>query len=367
MSYSLEDTQPRAPFEGDPINLTPTIRPEDSGSRGSCLVTVLVIAMLLAVAVVIVALSGLAGWTSGQRTANTNATATQNAAISDQFNHLPSDIAAQNLPIIDARLRWLETQAPSLPDLNGYVMTATALYNLALPTATPTPAPATEAAPTEAVTEDIAITPESNGGYDLAKILAQAQASMAASQWSDAVSYLDVILGADPNFQTQTVRTLMAQALNNYAMQLYNSNQPAEANLIVNRAEQFGPLANGLDYERYAAELFLTAQSAVGTGDPTAIHALQQVLALGPGRYYTQAQKLLYNMYVAQGDNYMATSNSCTAVGSYQQAINVLPSGVANSKLAAAQNACQNATPVATGAFTPIPGVAPVGQVSPPG
>src|SRR5579871_5485456 len=112
MSYSVDDTQPRSPFEGDPINLTPTIRPEDSAARGSCLVTLLVIAMMLGFALVIVALAGLAGWTSGQRVASTNATATQNYAIGDQVDHLPTDMAAQNLPIIKARLEWLETQSP---------------------------------------------------------------------------------------------------------------------------------------------------------------------------------------------------------------------------------------------------------------
>ena len=97
--------------------------------------------------------------------------------------------------------------------------------------------------------------------------------------------------------------------------------------------ETFGPLAEGLFYERYAAELYLTARAAVGTGSPTAINALQAVINLGPGRYYAQAQQLLYDAYVARGDAYIAQGDSCSAAFQYQSAASILSSGAANGKL----------------------------------
>jgi hypothetical protein len=370
MSYSIDDTQPRSPFEGDPINLQPTIRPDDEGGRsGSCLLNVVIGGMVLLVAVAIVALSAAAGWTYGQREANTHSIATQNAAVGDQVQRIQSDVDSGNTVVLKARIDWLATQTPGVPGIENYVMTATALYLNLLPTATLAPTAMPAATTEAAATEDVALTQEASGGYDLTSILSQAESAVASSQWQNAIDLLDVILGADPTFDSAHVNQLMSQALNSYALQLYNANQPAQANLIVTRARQFGSLADGLDYENMAADLYLTAQSAVGTGSPLAISDLQKVLNLGPGRYYQEAQKLLYNMYIAQGDAYVVQGNNCSAAGSYQQAMNVFGSGAANGKYAAAQNACVNAPPT-TDPNLVIPSdgsVAPVGVVATPG
>ncbi|MFN8449694.1 MAG: hypothetical protein U0521_14180 [Anaerolineae bacterium] len=371
MSYSLDDTQPGSPFKDDPVNLKPTINPEDDtpARGGSCLLTAVIGGLLLFVAVLIVALSAAAGWTAGQREASTNATVTQQAAISEQLERIPAEIASGNLAMLDVRLRWLATQTPGVPGIADFSMTATALYQSSLPTATPefTPTPEATAQPEE--TEALVIPAETSGGYDLAGILDQAEAAIASSQWEEASSLLDVILAADPNFETANVRRLMSQALNSYARQLYNAAKPAEANAVVTRAREFGPLADGLEYENMAAELYLTARSAVGTGSPRAASALQELLNLGPGRYYDEAQNMLYDLYVTRGDAYFAQGDTCSAVGQYQNAMNMRSGGVANGKFAAAQSACANATPT-TDPNIVIPsdgGVAPIGVVATPG
>lgn len=375
MSDTLDDTQPRplTPFGGDLKDLKLTIQPEDEDApppRGSCLVTGLIGALMLVVALAIVGLSAAAGWTAGQREANTNATATRSGQINEQLQHIPSDIADGNLSMLDIRIRWLATQTPGVPGVSDLMGTATALYESAQPTATP-PATATPEATAEAAAETtseaLAVAPDASGGYDLAGILAQADSALASSQWQDAIDLLDVVIGIDRNYESNRVRTMMSQALNSYARQLYNSGQPAAANVIVSRARLFGPLADGIEYENMAAELYLTARAAVGTGSPAAINALQRLINLGPGRYYTEAQDLLYNFYVTSGDAYMAQGNSCMAVGQYDSAIGVFSSGVANGKRSAAASACANATP------TPDPNivipsdgqVAPVGVVPP--
>ncbi|MFN8563450.1 MAG: hypothetical protein U0703_17950 [Anaerolineae bacterium] len=118
-----------------------------------------------------------------------------------------------------------------------------------------------------------------------------------------------------------------------------------------------------------AAELYLTARSAVGTGSPRAASALQELLNLGPGRYYDEAQNMLYDLYVTRGDAYFAQGDTCSAVGQYQNAMNMRSGGVANGKFAAAQSACANATPT-TDPNIVIPsdgGVAPIGVVATPG
>ncbi|MCC6802903.1 MAG: hypothetical protein IT319_08465 [Anaerolineae bacterium] len=373
MSYSLDDTQPGSPFKDDPVNLKPTLNPEEGipqRSGGSCLLTGVIGGLLLGVAVLIVALSAAAGWTAGQREANTHATATQNAAIGEQLERVPAEITSGNLAMLDARLRWLATLTPGVPGVSDFAMTATALYESSQVTPTPEFTPTAEPTEEPEATEALVIPAESSdGGYDLAGLLNQAENAIASSQWQDAIDYLDVILAADPNFETANVRRLMSQALNSYARELYNASQPAQANLLVTRAREFGPLADGLEFENMAAELYLTARSAVGTGSPRAASALQSLLNLGPGRYYTEAQDMLYNLYVTRGDAYFAQGDTCSAVGQYQNAINIRSSGVANGKYSAAQNACANATPT-TDPNIAIPSdgqVAPVGEVSPPG
>ncbi len=79
------------------------------------MLTAVIGGMLLLVAVAIVALSGAAGWTSGQREANTHATATQNAAINEQVGRIPDDVESGNTVLLDARVRWLATQTPGSP------------------------------------------------------------------------------------------------------------------------------------------------------------------------------------------------------------------------------------------------------------
>lgn len=373
MSYSVDDTQPGSPFEGDLSAMKPTLLPpdEEAPRRSGCLMNGLIVALVLIVALAIVGLSAAAGWTSGQRIANTNATATQSYNINEQLQHIASDFTDGNLAMVDIRLRWLATQTPGVPGVGDLMATATAAYENSLPTATPlvTATPEATAETTSESASAFSVTQEASGGYDLVALYDQAQNAAQTSQWQDAIDYLDVIIGVDPNFERTSVRTLMSQALNSYAQQLYNSGQPAAANLIVARARDYGALAEGLEYESMAAQLYLTARSAVGSGSPAAINAVQQLINLGPGRYYEEAQTMLYSYYVNSGDAYLAQGDSCSAVGQYQNAINLSSSGVANGKLSVAQNACANATP------TPDPNVvipsdgsvAPVGEVAPPG
>jgi hypothetical protein len=349
------------------MDLQPTLSPdEEPPRRGSCLLNGIIIALLGVISLTIVGLSAAAGWTAGQREANTHATATRSSEISEQLRRIASDVAGGNVSMVDIRIRWLATQTPGIPGINDLMVTATALYQNSLPTPTipPTATPEATEESTETV-DSFAITPEASGSYDIPSILAQAESAIASSQWQDAVDLLDVVISLDPNYESNRVRSLMSQALNSQARALYNANQPAAANVIVSRARLFGPLADGIEYENMAAQLYLTARSAVGTGSPAAINALQQLLNLGPGRYYTEAQELLYNFYVTSGDAYMAQGDSCSAVGQYQSAMNVFSSGVANGKRSAAESACANATP------TPDPNlvipsdgsVAPVGEV----
>lgn len=371
MTYtpSLDDTQPRRaiPTEPPPVEKH---NAEDEGGGPGCLIYAVALGLLVVIALVVVALSGAAGWTSGLREASGNATATQNAVISEQMGRIPSDIASGNTVLLEARLRALLTLTPGVAGVPELAVTATALFEQVNATATPAPtleqivqSADTSLEPTSA----IVITPDSaGGGFDLAGLLQQAQAAAASSQWLDAIELLDVIIAADENFQTGTVRSLMSQALNSYALQLYQAGQPAAANIIVGRAEEFGPLANGLAYERQVAEVYLTARAAAGINYPQAIQSLRELLNYGPGRYYQEAQQMLYDQYVKYGDAYTAEGNHCSAQAQYQNAMSIFATGSANGKYSSAQTLCIMGVPTVDPFFTPsVPeGFAPIGVVA---
>ncbi len=371
-SASPDDTQPRRPSaEARPPRYKPEdapfappevrsprystrssgyLEPPPPPRRLSGCAALAVLAALGAAAILIVALAGLAGWTSGQRQSAIYATATQNAAIQEQWSRISGDIEQGNTVLLEARIRFLATLTPGVPGVPELFVTATALANGQNPPPTldllePTPTPDTDstAIMTPAQTLDAAASPLLNGiRVDLPALLSEAQRQIALAQWSDAIDTLDVIIAVDPNFQTALVRSLMIQALGSYAMQLYNSGQPAAGNIVVTRIEEFGTIPGDLVYERYAAQLYLNARAQMGVNFPAAIQALRAVMDLGAGgRYYQPAQQALYETYVAYGDAYTYENNWCSAAAQYRSAMNIFPSGAANGKFANADTICR--------------------------
>jgi hypothetical protein len=376
--FQPEDTRPGPAFDAPPGPL-PTglqygvpFRGDDSVGGGlGCGMYGLIGGVLLLFSLAIVALAAAAGWTSGQREANIILTSTQDAAIAEQLNRIPADIANGNLVLLDTRIRFLATLTPGVPIVAELQQTATALYLTSQPTATPSPSPTPTPTPTAQdmePTPDLII-PTSPGGYDLASLLQQAQTAVDTAQWQDAIDLLDVIMGLDPLYESARVAALMRRALNSYALQLYNAGQPAAANVIAGRAEELGLLDGSIQYERYMAELYLSARAGVSLGDPRAQAALQEILSQGRGgRYYAEAQQLLYDQYVRLGDAQVAIGEYCPAANYYRSAVNIFSSGVATGKLSMANTICAQATPTidpfspfAPSDGTPIPGFAPIG------
>lgn len=373
---SLDDTSPRTPYDDRPITAAKEIMPDDDDppylqreSRGGgCGMTTLIFAVLGFFALMIVALSGAAGWVSGQRQASVNATATQSAAIGDQISRIPNDVASGNLVLLNARLQFLATLTPGVPGISDYAQTATALYMTSQPTATASPTNT----PTETVTPLPTATPDPEQpsptpgiAYDLAALLAEAQTAYATGNYSDAAELAEAISAIDPNYETVSVRTILGDSLAAQARNYYNAMQPAAGNRIVGQMEALGIPTGDLAYERTVGEVYLNAMSNIGISFPQAISALERLLSFGQGRYYQQATDLLYRQYVGYGDALAFDPNYgyCPAVAQYQNALRIYSSGDANGKLSQAEMMCAQATPQggdpsATGTTD---GVAPIG------
>lgn len=376
----LDDTQPvrpvRPPVSGaEPYDGT-LLDPdgemlEDEGGGVGCGISVLLLGIIGLFALVIVGLSATAGWTAGQRSASINATATSASDLQHQIDLVSADIASENYERADIRLRYLATQAPALPSLPQLMQTGTALFLTRQPTATATPTETpteTMTAPGPTAEPTAEATPTLSDPFDLGGRLQRAQSAISLAQWSDAIDDLDVILSIDPNYQTATVRALMSRALNAQALALFRSGELGEAIFLTDRAEEFGDIGE-LSFERYVAQLYLTARSRVGTSDYIgAINALSEVRNLAPNYQNGEIQQLLFQNYVNYADALMFGS-PCAAVQQYTNALQLFSDGLVSNKRASAQNYCEFGTPTPEG-FVPTAdpansgdgGMAPIGQ-----
>jgi hypothetical protein len=374
---SSDDTQPRSPFKTPP-HAQPAVprqpeflSPEPEARSGpGCLLWGLVSLVIGGIALMVIVLSGVAGWTSGQRMAQGNATATQNAAIVEQLNRIPADVASANLPLLHARIVYLATLTPGVPGLADIMQTATALYWTAQPTATPSPSatPTATVPPTATLTPAAAV-PDAAGGsgprLNLPALLAEAQTAAAARDWRETLALVDVIAAADASFEAATVRRLLENALYELALQLFRFGSVgdlAEAIVLTDRLEQIGNIRE-LSYERFIAALYLDALNTIGTNYAAAVRALSTLYNQAPN--YRDAAQLLFNEYVKYGDAWAAQSEFCPAVGPYQSALGVIADAGVRAKLTNAQTMCAQATPLPAPDVTPQPGgeqpIAPIG------
>jgi hypothetical protein len=351
---NLEDTQPVRPV---------TVMPEDEPRSGGpgCLVWGLIGLLIIGFAGLIIALAGFAGWTSGQRIAQANATATSGAVIIDQLNRIPGDIASKNQVLLNARLNFLLTLTPAVPGVLDLAQTATAIT---IPTATPT-ATATEpstAEATEAATS-VPIVPSGSATPDLTALLQQAQTSAGTTDWDTTINTLDAIMGYDENFQTNTVHALMFEALTKKALSLYrggDTSRLAEANQLTDRASQFGNIeTSDANYESIIASQYIDAVNAIGVDYNLAIRKLTSLYSQAPS--YRDVFQLLVSQYIGYGDALASGGQPCSAVAQYQSALSLRDDASVSAKRDAAQTACTSQATQATSG-TPLPGgIAPVG------
>ncbi|MEQ8677700.1 MAG: hypothetical protein RLP44_04180 [Aggregatilineales bacterium] len=377
-----DDTQPRSPFKDAP----PTARqapvmnmPEDEGDGTGgpgCFLWGFIGLIIFGLGVAIVLMAGAAGWTSGVRVAQMDATATENRRIIVQFEQIPTDIAAGNQQVLAFRLDYLMGLTPAVSGIEDIQRSATQLAINLQPTVTFTPSPTptpTETPPevTAEATQDTSSTvtdTESSvdSRYDLEALLLEAQEQVDLGQYEEAVDTLDVIIAVDPNYRTEIIRGLMSRALRTQAANLYRSLEGvAEAIILTNRAEEFGPIGE-LDYERLIGGLYLDAQRTIELGNYlSAIRSLERITTYQSTYQGINITEQIFNQYVSYGDALVAGAQYCQAVAQFNSALNYFNSNAVIGKRDAAQNTCQQGisltlTPGAT--IEGGQGVAPVGQ-----
>lgn len=370
-----DDTQPRSPFKTPPHVPVVTIQPpDDEGefepprSGPGCLVWGLMGVVGVAFALLIIILAVFAGWSSGQRVAQTNATATQNAAISEQLTRIPTDVSSGNQVLLNARIQYLAIMTPGVAGLNDIILTATAVSIQNRPTATFTLAvTATPEATENVIVAETIEAPSSihgsGGTLDLPALLTEAQNAIAVRDWDTAINALDIILASDSTFETGSVRSLMSQALVAKANELLLSGDMAdlaEGVIVTDRAQEFGDISS-ISYESFIASQYLDGIAAIGINYPLAIQKLSAVYSQVPE--YRDVRQQLFNQYLTYGDAWVAQGEYCPAAGQYQAALGVLNDQGTSAKLTNAQTMCSQATPVGAPPTTLEPGTQPIAPV----
>ncbi len=359
MSEAQDTQPPLSPVDTQPTAAvgTPTAPPphdidglEEAGNGPGCFIWGLVMLLTVVLAVVVVVLAALAGWTSGQPIAQQNATASVEAIIVDQCTRLAAEVAAENDALLGIRMEYLLTQTPAVPCVQEYIPIATALYSTKYaPTATPTltPTPTQEVVvlptltPTTEHTAPVATLPAQQVEYDLDALMQEVQQHLNLAEWNDAIALLEAIQTIDPTYRTEAVNNFMFQALTSRARELFISGQQlAEAILLTDRAEALGDIGD-LAFERIIAQLWLDAQRNLTINYPEAIRLLSEIYRLAPNYRGGEVANQLFSQRVAYGDA-LLPSDPCRAVTQYEAALTLRSDANVQTKRDEANLACSN-------------------------
>ena len=292
------------------------------------------ICLLIAAAVVLGA--AYAGWNAGLATARANASVTADAYARQQCERIPLDLAAGNPQLAQKRFEALLKQERAPACLFQLAPTATAVFLLSA--ASPTPPPtmtATERSPTAAPLAPTA-TPmtasqaepdrDAQAEYDLNALLEEARNALGSRDYPAAIDTLDAIISIDRDFQRESARRLLLEALTAQALALYRSGRLSEAIVMTDRAEEYGSI-DDLNYERYIALLYLDGQRYKVTNPAEAVRKFSRlVYEFGlrdyvNGSVMTDLQEAHRNYALAlafQGDH-------CPAQAQFQAALDVQP------------------------------------------
>jgi len=383
-----DDTQPRNPLKGQDTNQfkqkpTTLVYPdqvEEEASGPGCVVWGIVGMFSVLLAGVLVIVSAFVGWNSGVSIARSNATATLASEIQVQCDQMQTSIEGGNTGLVQRRIEFLQQQTPSPDCLTEFIPTATQLYLDSLPTATftptetqtPTITPTVEVTVTAEATEDLVVqtepTTSSLYDFDMDGLLAEAEAQLAESNYQDAIDTLDAIIAIDENFQRSRVESMYFNALTSEATRLFRTGQLAEGIVITGRAEAYGDI-QGLNYERFIAQLYLDAQRLKITNPAESVRLFSRVAYEQGLTNYLNGQVLteLQEAYANYGDSLSEQGDACAARGQYDAALQLQPVGTNISraevitKRDSAAQACSGAVPA--GQATPAETVQSDGTV----
>lgn len=363
---TLHDTQPTTPIRTDEDTQPkrPKSKPDPTANHGpGCLAWGLLSVAALAFSLMLVVISGVSGYWSGQSAVIALAANTQEAFVQEQLTTwIPRDLESGNVALLGARIDGLASLTPPPAQLAQLVVTATqfavdqqpTITNTPTitPTATPTPIPEATLTPTDTPppTTDPSAAADPNAPlFDVNTLYLEAQTQMDNGEYDEATKTLDAIMAIDENFRPDEINDMMLNSLTQQAINLLRSGDPANlaAGIIkADEAAEYGEIGD-IAYERYIAGLYLNALSRETTNPLGAIEGFSQVYAQAPN--YLDVRQRLYRNRVTLGDTYLEAADYCGAAAQYQAALQIQTGIDVETKLQTAQTSCSSGQPPAEG------------------
>ncbi|MDE2747613.1 MAG: hypothetical protein OXI34_01480 [Chloroflexota bacterium] len=272
-----------------------------------------------------------AGWNTGLATARAQASITAEAYAREQCERIPLDLAAGGLQLAQKRFDELLKQERPPPCLFNLAPTATAAFLLSAaspspPPATPLPPTATALSPTATPRPVSRSEPPRGSDYDLNALLEEARIAQSLGDYTAAIDTLAAIISIDGDFERETARRMLLEALTAQALALYRSGRLSEAIVMTDRAEEYGSI-DDLSYERYIALLYLDGQRAKVSNPAEAVRSFSRLVHEFGLRDYVNGS-VLTDLQEAHRNYALALAlqgEHCPAQAQFQAALDLQP------------------------------------------
>jgi tetratricopeptide (TPR) repeat protein len=288
----LEDTQPRR------IQLPPTEEPARPGCFNSLMVAgVILIGLVMSFAAI--ALAGVAGWRDGGIARQTQQAAALVGTLDRQATLAGQNLAEGQYEMALNRCQYVLTLQPFYPNVRPCLATAQAGLN---PTATPTPLPPTATATQAPVVPTF--TPPPAGSFSPEALLARGREALTASQFEDAVKWLEAVRSSDATYQRRDVEALLLQAYQSLGTTYRFEGRFSEMVFVMEKALKLDPLSKtDWRFTIDAAKLYLSARGYLDANDfALAAQVFNNLMAMAPA-FSTDTKVLACKAFAAAGDS----------------------------------------------------------------
>jgi tetratricopeptide (TPR) repeat protein len=270
--------------------------------------------------IVLIVLGLMGGYWSGIAERQSAQAGIINKQLTEQFQYALVDEQFGRFDAAQQRLEYIIQHNPTFPGAQAELTKILVVSKIPTPTLTPTITP----------------TPDLRGDEAM---FATAQQLIATGDWANAITQLDQLRKADPQYKTGQIDGMYYFALRNYGMNLIQQQGNLEGGIYeLTLAERFAPLDNTANAVREGARAYVQASSFFGVDWKQSVALFQQVANGWPALWDgTMSASQRYQIALMRyGDELWTSSDACGAWAQYKAA-----QGLGNLDADAAKNANQ--------------------------
>jgi tetratricopeptide (TPR) repeat protein len=294
---------------------------DEPAARSGCGNPLLVLFSVVATAVMVLAivgLAGLAGYRDGVNDSATRAAQTRVAVLSTQRSAITADLQVGNWEILLARCQYVATLVPADSAAAACIQTATGALNAptgttpptAVPTSTPTP-------PSNAVkTGSPAVPPPTTDARaQLPGLITQAQAQIKIGELDNlekARDLLEAVRTVDPLYEQRQVEPALCGVYERLGTIYDSVGRLSEMVIVINKALNMTCRLNRTDwaFTVNAAQLYLDAKAYLDAGNlKDAVRVYRELMRIAPG--YQNTKDLACQAFKQAGDSAATASYGC--------------------------------------------------------